>query len=208
MEKLNVLPQTIYKFNCEDLKLISEALFNLKKEEWTNNIYNLGSSDKRLEKSPLYRDLHEWFNECLQKVKDDMQLECDYLKITQSWANRSKVGNWHHTHTHANSFISGIFYVTSSNAETWFSVPNIWNSMCVENNPNFIVDPRGNEFHRIIHKQKTISGDLIIFPSNLFHSATEHKILQEDRFSISFNSFPCGKIGQYFRLAGLEIQIL
>lgn len=208
MEKLNILPQTVYKFSCSDLNLINDVRSNLEKEEWINNTYNLQSSNYRLEKSPLYEDLHKWFHACLQKVKDDMQFECDYLKITQSWANRSKVGNWHHPHTHSNSFISGIFYVTNSNAETWFSIKNIWNSMSVEDHPSFVVDWRGDESFRVIHKQKTISGDLIIFPSNLFHSVTEHKNLQQDRFSISFNSFPCGKIGKYFKLGALEISIL
>ena len=34
-----------------------------------------------------------------------------HLKITQSWINFTKKGEYHHPHAHPNSLISGVFYV-------------------------------------------------------------------------------------------------
>lgn len=96
----------------------------------------------------------------------------------------------------SNSIISGIFYVTNSNANTWFSTPNIWTTFNGENYDNLKLNYDISK-NRIIHKQQTIRGDLIIFPSSLYHSVDEHLIAEQDRYSMSFNTFPSGKIGNF-----------
>jgi uncharacterized protein (TIGR02466 family) len=121
------------------------------------------------------------------------------------WGNRSEFQQWHHPHVHHNSLISGIFYLVNSDSCTWFSVENIWdlwsNSLGLK--PYF---DREN-FSRVIHKEKTIRGNLLIFPSYLYHSVDENTNVDYDRYTISFNTFPCGKIGSYDKAEGLEIDI-
>jgi hypothetical protein len=36
--------------------------------------------------------------------------------ITQSWANYTKKNQYHHTHEHPNSFISGVLYINANEA--------------------------------------------------------------------------------------------
>ena len=43
--------------------------------------------------------------------------ELDFY-ITQSWLNVTKPGEWHHNHSHATSIISGVFYVSTGEANT------------------------------------------------------------------------------------------
>lgn len=206
MEKVSILPQFVYKFTCPSSELLHDTLFLLKNEAWKHNINNFLSEDNLLHKNPAYHYISEWFHECLQKVKEDLEMECDELKITQCWANKSEFKQWHHPHIHSNSIVSGVFYVTDSNSSTWFSTSSIWNLLSGENSDNVKLTYNNNK-NSIIHKQQTIQGDLIIFPSSLYHSVDEHLILDSDRYSISFNSFPSGKIGNFPSLSGMEIYV-
>lgn len=206
MEKLNILPQTVYRFKCDE-HLLTDTIHKLKNEEWVNDENNIKfiTKDVRLEKRFQYKELNKWFDKCLQKVKNDLDYYCDELRITQLWGNREESNQWHHTHTHPNSVVSGVFYLTDSNAVTWFSIDNIW-SNCDKGLYNPLkVNPIDKSL--IIHKEKTIPGNLIIFPSSLVHSVDEHNMQNNPRYTMSFNSFPCGKIGNYEQLMGLKIFI-
>lgn len=211
MEKLKILPQEILRFKCPDDTLTSEVLYNLRKEKWKDSVYNYSTIDSFLHKRLEYEKLNQWFKTCLEKSRQEMNIACEQLKITQCWANKSKINQWHHTHIHSNSLVSAIFYVTNSDACTWFSVKNIWD-FCNYSNSNAFIRLYPSEYdinkEYVIHKQKTIAGELIIFPSSLYHSVDEHKDASSDRYSISFNSFPCGKIGRFETMAGLNIDVL
>ena len=69
---------------------------------------------------------HYIFNSKLKKIKQfcEQQIkqyveqvicpkeELDFY-ITQSWLNITKPGKYHHNHSHANSIISGVFYIST-----------------------------------------------------------------------------------------------
>jgi hypothetical protein len=117
-------------------------------------------------------------------------MEFDSLKSTVFWTTKSHQGQWHHTHKHGISFASGIIYLTPSGAETWFSRQSIWGP-----------DHTGIALHEeerstLLHKRKTEVGKLIVFPSGLLHSVTEHNE-SEPRYCMSFNSYPSGLLGSF-----------
>lgn len=210
MEKIEVLPQFIFKFRCPNQELIANILGHLRGEEWIDNSRNLITADKRLDKNQSYEQLFSWFDKCLYEVKNDLQLVCDKLKVTQSWGNKSLSGQWHHPHIHSNSLISGIFYLVDSNASTWFSMNSIWNFSSYQMNYynyQLLKFNSDDSFGEVIHKEKTTAGNLIIFPSALCHSVDEHNSLTSERYTISFNTFPCGKIGTASKSQYLEIDI-
>ena len=60
----------------------------------------------------------------------------------------------------------------------------------------------------ILHKQPTVAGDLIVFPSTLVHSVDAHTIEEYNRYSLSFNAFPCGLIGNMERSSGIILEVL
>ena len=200
MQILNILPQQIYKFECEKT-LLDKTLNTLKNEQFSldrdalqvRQTYNV-----RLNKDSNYNDIHNWVRSCLNTVKDELQFKCDRLEITSSWGNVSKKDQWHWVHTHPNSLVSGILYLTDSNASTWFSVDNFWSGSSVI---------KLKQDHQVIHKQPTVSGDLLIFPSTLVHSVDQHRG-DQNRYTLSFNAFPSGEIGFPEESAGIILNVL
>ena len=57
----------------------------------------------------------DFANESLQAYFQEVYAPKHEVKprITQSWANYTDKGQFHHKHEHPNSFISGVFYVAS-----------------------------------------------------------------------------------------------
>jgi len=204
MEKIKILPQTIFKYQC-DPELISNTLKMLKDEDWKpphQVEYIEQTCNCLLNRDSKYQKLYEWIHECVNEIKQELDLRCDGIKILQSWANRSGCGQWMWKHHHPNSFMSGILYLTDSDAQTWFSCDNMWNTNC-----GMALWPSDDERYEIFHKQSTVAGDLIIFPSQLYHSVNEHTNNEYDRYTLSFNSFPSGKIGSFGSKIGMEIDI-
>lgn len=192
MEKIQICPQIIYKFQSNE-KLCEDTLNDIRGVEWTPSATNLQSSrSKSLHKEEKFATIHEWFEDCLNLIKDEIQFECERLKITQSWGNLSMKGHWHHKHMHNNSMVSGVYYLTDTNACIYFGVDNIWN---YDKYTGGIIKLNYSDIDTtsIIYKHKPSKGELLLFPSTLFHAVETNN--GEDRYSISFNSFADGKIG-------------
>ena len=81
MQILNILPQQIYKFECEKtllektLNILKNEQFSLDRKVWqVNQTYNV-----RLNKDSNYNEIHSWMLNCLNTVKNELQLKCDGL---------------------------------------------------------------------------------------------------------------------------------
>ena len=208
METLQILPQKIFKFKC-DPSLVKNTLINLKDEEWKDYDEDISQTvDVRLNKNPKYSIWYKWIKKCLMEVKNELNLQCTRMEITQSWANTAENGDAMWSHTHPNSFMSGILYLSNSNASTIFSMDNIWINYFNNNSHTIKLKYEDHDGTLVHHKQKTVEGDLIVFPSNLVHTVDEHSIDDYDRYTISFNSFPAGVIGNMNDLQGLMIEVL
>jgi len=210
MEKLEILPQIVFKFKCEDSDIISDTISNLVEEKWKQNpLGNYVTNNCRLENDKKYSKLCEWFEQCLSKVKTELSLDCERLKLIQMWANKAEMSNMHGSHFHSNSLVSGIFYLTDSNAKTHFYSKSIWNNYNGENFDNVfnLTGQTNKSYQNISHSHDTSPGELIIFPSNLLHSVDQHKVNECPRYTIAFNSFPCGMIGNFMNLNGMKISI-
>ena len=149
----------------------------------------------------------------MEEVRLKFELECDKIKISSSWGNRTGGHSIHGAHSHPNSFISGIFYLTDSSAKTVFFCNNHWtgdNDPLKPTNLSNIVQMMfpGSEHNIIQHFQPSIAGNLILFPSSLIHAVTQTEHHAENRYTMSFNSFPCGKIGRDSHNASVNIEIL
>ena len=120
------------------------------------------------------------------------------LKITQSWLNWTKPGEYHHKHAHPNSLISGCFYVNAKKEtdkivfykEIYQQIkfpPIAWNAYNSE-----------SWWYSIG------TNDLIFFPSHLNHMV--QPVGGEDtRISLAFNTFPIGHIGDESELTALYL---
>jgi len=144
------------------------------------------------------------FNTKLKKLKEFCEKHIDtYVKqvinpkeetnyyITQSWLNITKPGEWHPHHGHANSIISGVFYISTEEGDilTWVDPnskekelqseikdSNIWNT------PEWSFTVNNNQ--------------LLLFPSWMVHYVPINESARsEPRKTIAFNIFAKGRFG-------------
>ena len=155
------------------------------------------------------------FNEKLKKIKQfcEQQIKI-YVEqvispkeklnfyITQSWLNVTNPGGYHHTHSHSNSLISGVFYISNEEDDRIifehpnrkllemtsfeFETSNIWNTYIVT--------------------APCETNTLLLFPSWLNHTVAPNEKATKDRISISFNTFVKGTLGNNSALSELILK--
>ena len=127
--------------------------------------------------------------------------ELDFY-ITQSWLNVTKPGEYHHHHSHQNSIISGVFYISTE-----------------EDDKITFTDPNRKIKEKILFEQKEFNlwnsttwffpvnnNELILFPSWLSHQVLSNEKATTDRISISFNTFVKGRLGIHKDLTELILK--
>jgi len=154
--------------------------------DWHRSIGNSTSSDVYiLDRLPELKEsvesvIGDYWNKVITTVNSVSPV------LTQSWLNRTGVGDYHHRHNHSNSLISGVVYLeTDSDTITFFREDRNLLSLTVENyhlfnSPSWVFSVK--------------SGDIILFPSDLHHMVDE-KVSGQDRISLAFNVWVKGSIG-------------
>lgn len=189
MERVSAFTQWLYKFKAPPL-VLNQAQVLAFSTQYRLNQVNLTSEVEDTISSPLLIDVRRWVDDCLEKVRVDLGLECAGLRSTVEWFNKSEQGMWHQEHTHDNSFLSGILYLSPSGSHTRFRFPGLWSDQFTTLN----LVSATNE--KIIHEQPTEVGTMVVFPSKLLHGVTPHDLL-EPRYTMAFNAFPSGLLGSY-----------
>ncbi len=108
--------------------------------------------------------------------------------VKEMWTNMLETGGNQTLHAHANSFISGIFYLTPSHPAS---------------NTVFVRPPGGYDFSFRHHTRSAAvgpynagkymvpeveAGDLVLFPSYLYHEVPRNQ--GDQRITIAFNAIP------------------
>ena len=137
---------------------------------------------------PALKDIHKF---CLDSVNNYMSEVLRHvgciLKITQSWLNVSKAGEFHHTHNHPNSMISGVIYIETGEDD-------IIQFYRTRETTSFLhAADTYNQYNSISWYIPVKIGELVIFPSHLYHDVPQVK--SERRISLSFNTFMSGPFG-------------
>jgi uncharacterized protein (TIGR02466 family) len=185
---MDLFPTPLY-INNIDAPLINQQknyLLNLPKIQ---NMGNLRSESGYIFEYPLFAELKKTINEHIKEYVNIVYPNSNIdVYITQSWANYTEPNQYHHKHSHPNSFISGVFYVNAIKNEDMikfykdlspiyqinYNQPNNYNSQDVA----ILVE----------------TGDLVLFPSNFQHNVPP-TTSKETRISISFNTFIRGNLG-------------
>lgn len=128
--------------------------------------------------NPELKDLHSWFQECINFAIKDLGFEKQELEITHSWGNKFDKLKFSQRHTDKNSLITGIFALSDASNKNIFLRydRSVWYKM-VLNHGNFWNWYTGLDF-----------GQLILFPSSVAHGTTPGKE-SEELYTISFNTF-------------------
>ena len=188
MRTVNVFTDWLYEWDCP------EDILSIAQSHAYSAQYHTAPKNQTSYPEQFFGDdfdpVREWIDGCLHETKLDLGMECDTVKSTVVWTTKSEKGQWHHTHKHGFSVFSGVLYLTPSGSETWFSRESVWS------NDYTGVAIHNAERSTLMFKRKTEVGKMLVFPSGLYHSVTEHD-LDTPRHTLSFNSFPSGQIGSY-----------
>lgn len=192
----NLFPTPVAFFKLEGGLTEDEVAF-IKGQEQSKNVGNTTSKDTHLlDKLPRIKG---FITHCLDEYMDIVHAPKHKVKpyITQSWANYTKPGQYHHKHSHPNSFISGCVYVAAKGDRIYFYRDGYQQiKVPTENYNHYNSDSWWFEVNE---------GDVILFPSSLTHMVEQTSEGTEERISIAFNTFLKGTIGSANELTELEI---
>jgi hypothetical protein len=190
MNVKQVFPVNFYEFYNSDIvddcmKLLMQN--NLKMTYWQNEIRQTASF--HLQKNEEWKFLVDWIESCLNEIKEHEQLRLDgHIKVSSMWGNVSppKSSGHHTVHRHANSYYSGIFYLTKG-SNTLFYDPVYARSLTSLEIPKSTADD--------IIENEPNPGTMIVFPGYIQHSSSQH-LSNNFRVNIAWDSFPHGYIDQ------------
>ena len=139
-------------------------------------------------KNQIDKHIHTYKNNILQ-VANDIE-----LYITNSWLMKHDKGHYAHEHSHANSIISGIYYI---------EVPKMSGNLIfhkASNNISNVMSPvialkykKYNDYNSEEYAVKVKNNLLVLFPSNLRHSVPV-SLSENPRYCIAFNTFLKGDL--------------
>jgi len=170
--------------------------------EYTKNQYNTNSVNSYILEC---QELHNIKQQIILHIKNycDTIICSDTvgLKITQSWITSTDNNEIMHTHYHPNSIISGVFYIAPDEPSKINFIRKHWaNDTIFKFNKTRFNEFNADEFSVNVKKRM-----LILFPSYLVHNVSINNS-NEKRFSLAFNTFYTGKLGNELSLSSLEIK--
>jgi len=189
----DLFPTPIFKYHIEDHKEINSKLikyiYELKDEDpLGNNHSNMGgwhSQNFDIVNSGIPQEFIFKFKDFLKSIVTD-ELGWKYVKdkarIVAMWAIINNKNSHNIKHNHPNCFLSAAYYVKAPK--------NCGNIQFYE--PNEVKTMRYPEVEKYtkysggIFNIEPNEGDLLIFPSYIYHSVQQNKS-DEDRIVISFN---------------------
>ena len=162
---------------------------------------NFRSDDSYLLRNEEFKDIKNFLGEAVNKFTTNVLNSKQRLVITQCWANRNPKGSKHHEHVHPNSIISGVMYFQINE-----KLPPIQFAKTYQEGMK--LDPiKYNHLNSESFLLPCKPGELILFPSSLKHSVPVNQG-DEDRISVSFNTFCIDAIGSEQSLTHLDIRRL
>jgi uncharacterized protein (TIGR02466 family) len=162
---------------------------------------NYRSDDSYLLRKEELKNIKNFLGEAVDKFTKNVLQSKQRLVITQCWANRNPKGSKHHEHVHPNSIISGVMYFQINE-----KLPPIQFSKA--NQDGMKLEPiKYNYVNSESFMLPCKPGELILFPSSLKHSVPINQG-DEDRISVSFNTFCIDVIGSEQALTHLDIRRL
>ena len=170
--------------------------------EMIENQVNKISKELYLFDLPEMRSIKKAVDEALATFAREVMGISHKLDVTQSWSLINPPGVGMHAHTHSNSLISGSLY--------YAPMPDPPGNMIFERTNGYrqiemaVDSARTNVYNTQRNAIVPKEGDLVLFASSILHFVeTNHS--QQNRYSIAFNTFPRGKIGDYRDVSELKL---
>ena len=195
-----IFPTPIYisklnKFTKQELNYVDKLSLNINK-----NMGNVSSKNSYVLNDKPFNNIKKQLLNHITKYFDEVISTSDKIVpyITQSWLNYTKENEYHHSHAHPNSFVSGVLYI-NANKEN--------DKIIFEKNKYQAIDLTKKDFN--LYNSDTWffpvhTGDLIMFPSDTQHKV-EYKRGNNIRTSIAFNIYIKGIVGNLIKLTELKL---
>jgi uncharacterized protein (TIGR02466 family) len=156
----------------------------------THLVYSSKNMNILNDHKEIKRLLINYFYEFKNKI---LRLESTDFDITTSWITKTETGGFCQYHCHRNSYYSGVLYNDDTDhrdsGNLLFTDSGVKEESILINEPlewNIL-----NSKRIVIEPEKNL---LILFPSNLRHRISKYTG-KNIRYSLAFNLFPIGKIG-------------
>jgi len=195
-----IFPTPIYisklnKFTKKELNYVDKLSLNINK-----NMGNVSSKNSYVLNDKPFNNIKKQLLNHITKYFDEVISTSDKIVpyITQSWLNYTKENEYHHSHAHPNSFVSGVLYI-NANKEN--------DKIVFEKNKYQGIDLTKKDFNLYNSDSwffPVHTGDLIMFPSDTQHKV-EYKRGNNIRTSIAFNIYIKGIVGNLIKLTELKL---
>ena len=191
---MNLFPVPVYFENC-NFDYTEEFEFLKKQPNRVNDSIRQTSADTFLLRKQELKRLKDWIKITLDTFVKNVYKSQTELYITQSWLNTIGFGGGLSAHHHPNSIISGVWYPEITMKQT----PSIY--FCnFQKSSNILLNVDDTTLYNSDTMYAPIqSGNLILFPSNLFHGVKPNTI-DKNRYSLSFNTWTHNDLGSEFEL--------
>jgi len=186
-----LFPEPVYFSRLERVLTKKELrTINKYKEKAYKNHGNLTSLDKYVLENKALEDLKKDLNKEVINYFNEVVCTSNSIipYITQSWINHTEVNQFHHLHSHGNSYVSGVFYIAANQEVDTIRFDKRSSSEII------LEVLKYNIFNSNGWIRPVQTGDVLLFPSSLLHQV-EPKKGMNTRISLSFNVFIKGKIG-------------
>tara|TARA_Y100001963_G_scaffold65567_1_gene91320 strand:- start:1410 stop:2042 length:633 start_codon:yes stop_codon:yes gene_type:complete len=150
--------------------------------------YNRQSKDTFILDNPELSKIRTFIETKLNQFVSKIYNSSSKLVITQSWLNKSNKGESHHLHHHPNSMISGVWYPVMDE-----KLPPIEFHKHQTRDISLGIE-KHNNFNSETFLLPLKAGELILFPSHLYHMVQPNQS-HDERISLSFNTWPKGDMG-------------
>ena len=199
-----LFPQPVYfsklerELTKEELKVVDEHKKKTYKNEGnitSDNNYVLENKALKNLKKDLNKKVINYFNEVVCTSNSIIPY------ITQSWINYTETNQFHHKHSHSNSYVSGVFYIDAQKEVDSI----IFYKKTAPNETIKLNVTKYNPFNSTTCLFPVETGNIFLFPSFLIHGVNKKKGTNT-RISLSFNVFIKGKIGDKSNLTELILE--
>ena len=175
-----------------------EFIKNLRYIEQKEN-KNFKSDDTYLLKHKELSKIKDFILQSLNKYTQKVLNTKQRLVVTQAWTNKNPPNSKHHEHIHPNSIISGVFYFRQSK-----TLPPIQFNKSIQDGIK-LTPEKYNNVNAETFLLPMVDGEVVLFPSSLRHSVPFNKG-NEERYSMSFNTFCIDELGSKDNLTHLNIR--
>jgi uncharacterized protein (TIGR02466 family) len=173
----------------------------VKNQPLKDNTGNKSSINTKLLNAPELTNIAEFVNKAVAEYVATVYLPANDIEvyIKQSWGNVTNPGQYHHKHSHPNSFLSGVLYFhAEKNIDKITFFKNELAQLKLKTN-------NWNLFNSESWYFPVETGKLVLFPSTLQHMVTTTES-KEPRISLAFNTFLRGDLGDEHDLTRLILE--